>query len=237
MANKKYMDVDVLAFLENIMKSNTTHYQSDFDIDKVIIAEAAASDRREDKTLLWMSRESGTQCNLESEAFVSPSYANTVWLYYHDIDRDDDVKTYTVEVSGIKDDVIRGNIYELDYHELVEVMKKNALPARCVEKTFEDGYVVQADPQRSSYGFWKDHIEQHGAIIHSSVVPEDKAALHEILYERKRARNRMKEEGILGFAKGKKRQSLKDQLRDAETRASISAKYSSEKKVQSSIQK
>ena len=39
----KFEDVDVLASLEAILKQNTGFYQSDFDIDKQIIAEKAAS--------------------------------------------------------------------------------------------------------------------------------------------------------------------------------------------------
>ena len=39
----KFENVDVFASLEAIMKQNTGFYQSDFDIDKKIIAEKAAS--------------------------------------------------------------------------------------------------------------------------------------------------------------------------------------------------
>ena len=49
----KFEDVDVFASLNAVLKQNTGFYQSDFDIDKEIIAKAAASPNREDKTLLW----------------------------------------------------------------------------------------------------------------------------------------------------------------------------------------
>ena len=39
----KFENVDLFAFLEAIMKQNTGFYQSDLDIDKEIIAKAAAS--------------------------------------------------------------------------------------------------------------------------------------------------------------------------------------------------
>ena len=52
----KFENVDVLASLEAILKQNTGFYQSDFDIDKQIIAEKAESPNKEDKTLLWLSR-------------------------------------------------------------------------------------------------------------------------------------------------------------------------------------
>ena len=41
----KFEDVDVFASLNAIMKQNTGFFQSDFDIDREIIAKAAASAR------------------------------------------------------------------------------------------------------------------------------------------------------------------------------------------------
>ena len=49
----KFENVDLFASLNAVMKQNTGFYQSDLEIDKEIIAKAAASPRKEDKTLLW----------------------------------------------------------------------------------------------------------------------------------------------------------------------------------------
>ena len=46
----KFENVDVLAALSAIMKQNTAHYQSDFEIDEKIIRAAVDS---ADKNLLW----------------------------------------------------------------------------------------------------------------------------------------------------------------------------------------
>ena len=46
----KFDDVDVFASLSAILKQNTGFYQSDFDIDKSIITQAATSSHKEDKT-------------------------------------------------------------------------------------------------------------------------------------------------------------------------------------------
>ena len=48
----KFEDVDVFASLSAILKQNTGFYQSDFDIDKSIITQAAAIPHKEDKTTL-----------------------------------------------------------------------------------------------------------------------------------------------------------------------------------------
>ena len=56
----RFENVDVLAALDQLMRQNTAFYRNDFEIDKEIIGGgAAASDKAEDKTLLWMSRPSG----------------------------------------------------------------------------------------------------------------------------------------------------------------------------------
>ena len=66
----KFENVDVLAVLEQIMRQNTAFYQDDFEIDKDMLRKAAASDKAEDKTLLWMSRPSGTYCFRERDVFL-----------------------------------------------------------------------------------------------------------------------------------------------------------------------
>ena len=45
----RFENVDVLAALEQLMRQNTAFYRNDFEIDKEIIRQAAASDRAEDK--------------------------------------------------------------------------------------------------------------------------------------------------------------------------------------------
>lgn len=66
----KFEDVDVFASLSAILKQNTGFYQSDFDIDKSIITQAAASPHKEDKTLLWLCRPMGTHCFRERDVFL-----------------------------------------------------------------------------------------------------------------------------------------------------------------------
>ena len=66
----RFENVDVLAALEQLMRQNTAFYRNDFEIDKEIIRQSAASDRAGDKTLLWMSRPSGTYCFRERDVFL-----------------------------------------------------------------------------------------------------------------------------------------------------------------------
>ena len=72
----------VIAALGEIMRQNTAFYQSDFDIDKGIIQRAAASDQAVDKTLLWMSRPSGTYCFRERDVFLKGTRQHNTWRFY-----------------------------------------------------------------------------------------------------------------------------------------------------------
>jgi hypothetical protein len=66
---QRFDNVDVFASLNALMRQNTGFYQSDLEIDKEIIARAAASPDTADKTLLWLSRPSGTYCFKERDVF------------------------------------------------------------------------------------------------------------------------------------------------------------------------
>ena len=110
----RFENVDVLAALEQLMRQNTAFYRNDFEIDKEIIRQAAASDRAEDKTLLWMSRPSGTYCFRERDVFLQDTRQHNTWRFYGEQTRDR-ILAYAVELTGKVGGKIRGNLYELDY--------------------------------------------------------------------------------------------------------------------------
>ena len=111
---KKFEDVDVIASLEAIMKQNTAFYQSDFEIDKRILLEAAARPVAEDKRLLWFSRPSGTCCVRERDVFLKDTRQHNTWRFYGEQTRDK-ILAYAVELTGTEQGKIKGNLYELDY--------------------------------------------------------------------------------------------------------------------------
>ena len=108
----KFENVDIFASLDAIMRQNTGFFQSDFDIDKEIIAKAAASPNREDKTLLWFCRPSGTHCFKERDVFLKDTAAHNTWCFYKE-QTCDCVLAYAVELTGRERGKIKGNLYEL----------------------------------------------------------------------------------------------------------------------------
>lgn len=135
---QKFENVDVIAALSEIMRQNTAFYQSDFDIDKGIIQRAAASNQAVDKTLLWMSRPSGTYCFRERDVFLKDTRQHNTWCFYGEQTRDK-ILAYAVELTGTKDDIIQGNLYELDYQQHFRHVIDAALPVSMRRLFYEHG--------------------------------------------------------------------------------------------------
>ena len=183
----KFENVDVLASLEAILKQNTGFYQSDFDIDKQIIAEKAASPNKEDKTLLWLSRPSGTYCFRERDVFISDTAPHNTWRFYKEQTRDH-ILAYAVELTGVQDGKIKGNLYELDYENHYERVKDNTLAAGTVTLVYEHG--TREQPADRRFDGYPD--PQLGKFERFEVQPKDPEALQFLLREEKESRDKLK---------------------------------------------
>lgn len=182
----KFENVDVTASLEAILKQNTGFYQSDFDIDKQIIAEKAASPRKEDKTLLWFCRPSGTHCFRERDVFIRDTAPNNTWRFYKE-QTSDPILAYAVELTGVKDGKITGNLYELDYGKQYERVKDNTVDAGTVTLVYEHGTREQPADQR--FDGYPD--PQLGKFERFEIQPKDPEALQSLLREEKHSRDRL----------------------------------------------
>lgn len=212
--HKKYMNIDIVPFLEEKMKSNTKYYQTDFEYDKQMFEQSAKSSRDEDKTLIWMSRPAGTHCHRERESFIFDSSAHNTWRFYAEHTKDP-IIACTVEITGMHNGKVLGNVYEMDYLDFATALAtKSVLPAE-YEKTFKDGYVAHVPLERSVYNYYSGLIDQHGEITYSRTIPKDSAALSAVLAEQKRIRDRMRPAVI---AETKQKPSLASQIQYAESR-------------------
>lgn len=182
----KFENVNVTASLEAIMKQNTGFYQSDFDIDKQIIAEKAASPRKEDKTLLWFCRPSGTHCFRERDVFIRDTAPNNTWRFYKE-QTSDPILAYAVELTGVKDGKITGNLYELDYGKQYERVKDNTVDAGTVTLVYEHG--TREQPADQHFDGYPD--PQLGKFERFEIQPKDPEALQSLLREEKHSRDRL----------------------------------------------
>lgn len=135
----RFDNVDVLASLDAILRQNTAFYQSDFEIDKEIIQQAAASDRAEDRALLWMSRPSGTYCFRARDVFLQDTRQHNTWKFYGEQTRDH-ILAYAVEITGAAGGKVRGSLYELDYPQHFRHVRDCAQPVSALRLFYERGH-------------------------------------------------------------------------------------------------
>ena len=183
----KFEDVDVIASLEAIMKQNTAFYQNDFDLDRNILQKAAASPTAEDRRLLWFSRPSGTSCFRERDVFLKGTRQHNTWRFYGEQTRDK-VLAYAVELTGIVNGKIKGNLYELDYPQHFRHVKEQALPVDNYTLLYEHGERVQPAGQYLD----GNPDPQLGKFERFEAQPNDPEALRGVLMEEQRSREKLR---------------------------------------------
>lgn len=137
---QQFKNVDVVSFLEQVMKSNTKHYQFDFDVDKKIFDAAFKSEQSRDKYLLWLSRDNGTHCLKETEVLIKFTSAYNTWMHWAEPKRNDGkFVAFAIHITDENNGKPIGDLYELDYNAHAELIRQNAVEA--VEKIirFQNG--------------------------------------------------------------------------------------------------
>lgn len=183
----KFEDVDVIASLEMIMKQNTAFYQSDFDIDRRILREAAARPAAEDKRLLWFSRPSGTCCVRERDVFLQGTRQHNTWRFYGEQTRDK-ILAYAVELTGTERGKIKGNLYELDYPQHFREVIEKSVAADSYTLIYEHGERSQPAGQY----FDGNPDPQLGKFECFEAQPNDPEALNDLLWEQRHSREQLK---------------------------------------------
>ena len=179
----KFENVDVLAALEQIMRPNTAFYQKDFEIDKDMLRKAAASDKAEDKTLLWMSRPSGTYCFRERDVFLKDTWQYNTWKFNGEQTRDH-VLAYAVELTGKVGGKIRGTLYELDYQQHFRHVIAEAVKADNLILHYEKG-----DKEQPAAQYFNGSPDPKlGAFLRYEAKPNEPENLREVLRQEQRSR-------------------------------------------------
>lgn len=185
----KFMEIDLLENLEKIMKQNTKSYQSDFEIDREILINAAknaGAAALRDRTYLWMSRACGTWCVKEKNVFLEPAYEHQVWEYYAG-ETSQKILAYAVEVMGIEDKKVVGNLYPLDYRKHAGFVKAASIPADWIRLVYEKGERIQNREKR----ICRDDDKILGKFQYSEYVPNDIGALESALCQEENERRKM----------------------------------------------
>ena len=134
--NACFQDVDVLETLQKIMEQNTSFFQTDFAYDREMLREAAG-DRNAPRNFFWMSRKGGTWCFPERSVHIRQTSPHNTWFFYGGC-RDEHVKAFRVELHGMKDDRVMGDILEIDYQKHLDYLCTHSHDPAKVEVVFKN---------------------------------------------------------------------------------------------------
>ncbi len=193
----KFENVDIVSSLERIMVQNTAFYQNDFDIDKRIFEKAVTSASPIERTLLWLSRPSGTHCCREQDVFLLGTTAHNTWTYYgnHHNER---ILAYAVEITALDQGQIKGNLYPLDYKAYVQHIETSALAADSCMSFYEHGELHQ-----SVLHYNPNEVDPKlGKLLRMETLPNRPEALKRLLSAEKQERTNGKVGNLEAHIKG-----------------------------------
>ena len=188
---RKYENVDIIAALGAVVELNTEHYKGDFKYDIADFKNAALNPDGENNRLLWLSRQSGTYCFPERDVYIKDTAAFNYWQgsatiigdkdsYMSSVIVHDRILAYAVDIKGLENGRVTGDLYELDYRNHVRDVQRAALPLHTVTAKYEDGTTLtmphkEHDAKRESLYY------QHGKISEIRKDQEDAGVLRDVV--------------------------------------------------------
>lgn len=126
--NIKFEGVNLFETMGGIVEAHTRAYKEDFDTDKEILRDAAGGPSR---AFLWLCRTMGTWLLDERNIFLKATRESNTFRFYREQTREP-IILFAVEVTGLDDDAVIGNLYLLDYqshykHVLAESQEASAV--------------------------------------------------------------------------------------------------------------
>ena len=184
----KFSNVDILSFMGNVVQRHTQFYQSDFEIDKEMLTEAADRQEQQDKTFIWLCRTAGTWLLLERNTFLKDTREFNTFSFYAE-QTSDLIHAFLVEVTGGTQDSVIGNVYVLDYPEHYNHIHSVSLKAETVILKYEHGCRTQsADDRISGYPDM-----EYGRLQSIQYHPHSQEELTELLWNERQERKCFKE--------------------------------------------
>ena len=231
---RKYENVDVLAALGAVVELNTEHYKSDFKYDVERFKEAAKHPDGENNRLLWMSRQSGTWCFPERDAYVKDTEAFNTWNGYATILGDinsymstvivqDRILAFAVDIKGVENGRVKGDIYELDYRDHTRQVQRAALPLHTVTAAYKDGTTFTL-PHKEHDAKHMGLYHQHGQLQTLIPHPEDAGALRDILKQTRDKREKDARPAVFKLRTSNKKPSIRKQLAEGKAAAAAAPK-------------
>ena len=184
----KFRSVDVIAFMSDVVKKHLEHFESDFEKDKEILMDAANKQEQQDRTFVWLCRTAGTWCLHERDVFIKGTCEHNTFSFYAEQTREP-ILAFVIEVAGVVDGILIGNVYALDYAAYYNHVHAVSLKAETVEMTYEHGCrTKKADENIHSYP-----DPEYGKLQSMCFQPHSQDELTGLLWNERQTRKRFRE--------------------------------------------
>ena len=173
--NACFQDVDVLETLQKIMEHNTSFFQTDFAYDREMLREAA-EDRNAPRNFFWMSRKGGTWCFPERSVHIRQTSPRNTWFFYGGC-RDEHVKAFRVELHGMEDGRVMGDILEIDYQKHLDYLCTHSHDPVEVEVVFRNPNSCRTFSWQEYEQNWQAIADRYGTAERRRYLVEDEYRL------------------------------------------------------------
>ena len=173
--NAHFQNVDVLETLQKIVEHNTDYYKTDFQYDIEKLGEAAA-DRNAQRHFFWMSRGGGTWCFAEPEVYIRNTSQHNTWNYYGG-SKSEHVKTFWIELKGMRDEKVMGDIVEIDYQKHLDYLCTHSFEPAAVEIVFKNPNDVRTFSYQEYDQNFQSIAQRYGTVERVSFRVTDPYAL------------------------------------------------------------
>lgn len=126
--NECFRSEDLIADLRKFVDRDVKHYQSDFEYDKEIFLIAAKD--REKRDFIWITRDCGTSCLYERNAYIKESYGHAECMTFLS---ESSARAYIIDIDKNEKDRVIGKVYPLDKNKLFNDIKRHSVSAKYVE--------------------------------------------------------------------------------------------------------
>lgn len=177
---RSFKDVQIIDCLKSILNETAEKHQADFKFDIMRIYSEAqkAKDDGVPRYLLWMVKQNGTWCVLEANVYIRQAPENKIWCGYQYEHKC--VEAFAVEITGVRDNVAVGNVYEVAYAEHIEQISRQLFDALSVNIELRNG--ERLNMLIGEFNFYKLQLE-HDIIKNITYVLADMRGYHDFLTE------------------------------------------------------
>ena len=181
----RFSNVDILSFMSEVVQRHTKYYQSDFEIDKEILLEAAEKQEQQDKTFVWLCRECGTWCLQERDVFLKDTREYNTFRFYKE-QTIEPILAFLIEVISATANSVTGNVYAVDYAAYYGHVLTVSLLTESIVFQYEHGFRIR-EPEAIIDGY---PDMEYGKFLSIQHQPHSQEELAGVLWREKQERKR-----------------------------------------------